>query len=245
MGFRYPQRSRDASYNNATSGLTARNAQDALDELKVAIDGVAAGLLTDGDKGDITISGGGTVWNIDAGVVTTTELGGDITTAGKALLDDASASAQRTTLGLGTIATQSGAWSTFTPTVTLVGGSGNTVPVYTINSGRWCQIGKIVYCSVLLQGDGGAEGAGTGHINIALPVAAGTNILGPYSHGPMGYFQDGAVSTVPYLLFGSFTGGASTVALYKYLPTSYTIATGANQGNTTRSIVANFHYEVD
>jgi hypothetical protein len=33
-------------------------------------------------------------------------LGGDITTAGKALLDDADASAQRTTLGLGTIATQ-------------------------------------------------------------------------------------------------------------------------------------------
>jgi hypothetical protein len=43
--------------------------------------------------------------------VNTTKLGGDITTAGKALLDDASASAQRTTLGLGTLAVQNGTFS--------------------------------------------------------------------------------------------------------------------------------------
>ena len=59
-------------------------------------------VLSDGDYGDITVSSSGTVWNIDSGVVTTTELGGDITTAGKALLDDADAAAQRTTLGLPT-----------------------------------------------------------------------------------------------------------------------------------------------
>jgi hypothetical protein len=62
------------------------------------------GRTGDGDKGDIVVTGSGTNWTIDAGVITTTKLGGDITTAGKALLDDATAAAQRTTLGLGTAA---------------------------------------------------------------------------------------------------------------------------------------------
>jgi len=64
------------------------------------------GSISDGDKGDITVTGVGTVWTVDAGAITTTKLGGDITTAGKALLDDADAAAQRTTLGLGSAATQ-------------------------------------------------------------------------------------------------------------------------------------------
>jgi hypothetical protein len=65
----------------------------------------AAGAVSDGDKGDITVSGSGSTWTIDAGTVGTSKLGGDITSAGKALLDDADAAAQRTTLGLGTAAT--------------------------------------------------------------------------------------------------------------------------------------------
>jgi len=79
--------------------------------------GSGGGTLADGDYGDITVSALGSVMTIDDGVVSLSKLGGTITTAGKDLLDDADAAAQRTTLGLGTAALS--ATSAFEPAGTV------------------------------------------------------------------------------------------------------------------------------
>ena len=134
----------------------------------------------------------------------------------------------------------SGSWLTFTPTVTLVGGSGNTVPEYSTNSGRYLQIGKIIFVDILLDGDGGNEGAGTGQINIALPKQAGASIISSRSICEGFFFT-------PSQFHPAITIAASgtTVQLSKFFDGGISTATGADQSSTSRTIRLKFFYEID
>lgn len=129
--------------------------------------------------------------------------------------------------------------STFTPTVTLVGGAGNTVPVYTTNSGRSTKIGNRYYVDIFLTGDGGAEGAGTGQLTIALPAAA-------HASFPGGLLTAGSLSnnTSVFVAYISIVGGASVLQLTIQDSIGTTLAvTGVQQNNTLRSIRLQFQYE--
>ncbi len=129
---------------------------------------------------------------------------------------------------------------TFTPTVTLVGGAGNTVPVYTINSGRYTRIGNRVFVMIRLNGDGGAEGAGTGQFTVALPIAVSASAV-----GNVPIVGQSTNSTTIAIMVAAIAAGASTVALSSFNTISTTATfTGASQNNTTRDVSLAFFYEV-
>jgi len=131
-------------------------------------------------------------------------------------------------------------YASYTATVTLVGGAGNTVPVYTTNTGRWSRVGSTVFCDVLLSGDGGAEGAGTGAINVALPVTSGSAF--PTGYSPVGEAING---TTEYMIYGTWGASATTIKLnYFSAATAQDDFIGDLQNNATREIRLHFNYEV-
>lgn len=191
---------------------------------KAYVDSVAGGGgVSDGDKGDITVASGGTVWTIDPAAVSTTELGGDITAAGKALLDDADAAAQRTTLGLGSLATQSGTFSgassgtnTGDQTITLTGdvtGSGTGSFAATIANDAVTNAKLADMAAATIKGR--ASGAGTGDPTDLSGSQVATILgLGTAAYQPASAFSaadhDHDYSTVLIADAADWTGGLSS-----------------------------------
>ena len=133
-------------------------------------------------------------------------------------------------------------WKTYTPIVTLVGGAGNVVPQYSTNIGRYCPIGNIVFVEIWLDGPTGNDGAGTGQINISLPITAGASMVSDFKPG--GHFHNGAVETQ---VFVQVDPSATTGMVFQQTATTQTgPATGADQNSAaTRTIRLSFCYEID
>ena len=77
-----------SSQNDSFTGVEGEITVDTTNQTLRVHDGSTAGghalsPLTDGDKGDITVSSNGTTWNIDAGAVDTSEIADDAVTAAK------------------------------------------------------------------------------------------------------------------------------------------------------------------
>ena len=203
--------------------------------LNVAGSGVVSGALslggaaTIGSTLDVTSA---TTIGSTLGVNATATIGGDVSVTGNAT---AAAGEFTGNLTVGGSAAVTGdvyttVWADITAATAAVTGYDNGTTC--INSYRWKQIGKMVWCSINL---GGTSTATTMSFN--LPVSAGTNQIDMYWPGAG---QDNGASLSDMVVV-QYTVGVGNLRVDAYVDATQAAWTNANN----KALVAQWFYEVD
>jgi hypothetical protein len=207
----------------AAEQITAAQAKTLLAIVPGDVTGLAA-IASSGSASDL---GTGTLpaARIQAGDITTTKLGGDITAAGKALLDDADTAAQRTTLGLATVAASGSASDLGTGTLAAARIADGTLPIAKI-----ANINTAKFLGRVTGAAGAVEELSAANAKTILALVA-ADVGGLAAIATSGSASDLSAGAVPAARMPALTGDITTVA--------GNVATTIGAGKVTLAMQAN------